>query len=75
MVSSEYLTPQEAASELRVSLTTIYSLLRDDKLRAVRVGAQYRINRRDLLVQTAPEPMGFVAYTQRAVNAQRDRRP
>lgn len=38
-----YLTPQEAAQFLRVTRRTIYAWLRAKKLRAVKVGGQWRI--------------------------------
>jgi excisionase family DNA binding protein len=44
----EYISPAEAATELRVSMGTIYSLLHDGRVPSVRVGSQWRISRRDL---------------------------
>lgn len=73
MAASDYLTPAEAASELRVSLGTIYSLLRAGKIRAVKVGAQYRIDKREVIVQTRQEPPGFYSYVRDGLGAS-DRR-
>lgn len=40
---NDYLTPEEAAYELDVSLTTIYNLLRAKKLPGFKVGKVWRI--------------------------------
>jgi excisionase family DNA binding protein len=45
---AEYVTPAEAATELRVSLGTIYTLIHDGRVPGARVGSQWRISRRDL---------------------------
>lgn len=75
MTATDYLTPQEAATELRVSLGTIYTLIRERKVPVHRVGSQYRLNRADLHNATAVETPGFFGYAFAAVQADRDRRP
>lgn len=40
--------PQQAAQLLAVSESTIFRLIRRGKLKAIRVGRQWRIDRRDL---------------------------
>jgi excisionase family DNA binding protein len=45
MAISNYLTPQEAAAELRVSIGTIYTVIRKHKVPVHRVGSQYRLHR------------------------------
>jgi excisionase family DNA binding protein len=42
------LTPEEAASILRIGRTMIYALIRDEALRAVRIGRSRRISRAEL---------------------------
>lgn len=44
----ELLTPEEAAFKLRVSLDTIYKLIRRGDIPATKVGSQWRIKLRDL---------------------------
>lgn len=46
--TNDYLTPQEAADELYVSLTTVYNLLRCGKLPGFKVGRIWRIPRDSL---------------------------
>ena len=75
MPATDYLTPQEAASELRVSLGTIYTLIREHRVPVHRIGSQYRLSRVDVANATRQETPGFFGYVQRAVNAERDRRP
>jgi putative molybdopterin biosynthesis protein len=48
-----WLTPEEVAAELRVSLDTVYRLIRSATLPALEVGGQYRIARTDLDAFTA----------------------
>ena len=43
------LTPQEAAGILRVSVKTVYKLLRTNALPSVRVGREYRIAKTKLI--------------------------
>ncbi len=69
-----FLTPAEAARELRVSTATIYRLLSDGRIRAVKVGSQYRIDKREVVIHTREETPGFVSYTGHAFDAARDRR-
>jgi len=40
---SVYVTPAQAAAELRVSVATLYGLIRDGRVPARRVGTQWRI--------------------------------
>jgi len=40
-----FLTPREAAAVLRISLGTLYGLLRSDEVPSTRVGKSYRIPR------------------------------
>jgi excisionase family DNA binding protein len=48
-VAGDWLTPSEAAKELRVSMGTIYSLLSSGRVpSAIRVGNQWRLSRRAL---------------------------
>lgn len=42
---NDYLTPYDVADELCVSLTTVYNLLRADKLPGFKVGRIWRIPR------------------------------
>jgi excisionase family DNA binding protein len=42
-VMAAYWTPSEAAHELRVSIATVYRLIEQGKVVAVRVGSQWRI--------------------------------
>ena len=41
-------TPQEAASILRVSLHTLYTLIYERQLKAIKVGRQWRIDDRTI---------------------------
>ena len=63
MAANDFLTPQEAAREFRVSLGTVYNLIRSGKVPAQRIGSQYRISRRDLGNATRQEMPGFFSYT------------
>jgi excisionase family DNA binding protein len=54
--AADLLTPQEAATELRVSLSTIYNLIAAHKLPAIQVGKQYRIDLRSARALVSPEP-------------------
>jgi excisionase family DNA binding protein len=49
-MSEEWLTPQEIADELKVSVDTVYRCIHegDDRLEAVQVGSQWRVARRAL---------------------------
>ena len=51
-----YWTPQEAADELRVSISTIYRLIEARKIPVVRIGDQWRINAAEC-VRAATPPM------------------
>lgn len=51
----ELVTPAEAASELRVSLGTIYNLIRSGRVPSIRLGGQWRIRRGDLDAAAAGE--------------------
>ncbi len=42
------LTTEDVLSYLRVNARTVYRLIRDGELRAVRVGRQWRVRRQDL---------------------------
>lgn len=44
----DVLTPDEVATELRVSPSTIYRLIRQRRLAATRVGRTYRLDRSDV---------------------------
>ena len=46
--AGEYLTPADVARKLKVAAETVRSLCRQGKLKAVRVGQQYRILAADL---------------------------
>ena len=55
-----YWTVKEAADELRISTQTIYRLLEPGKIRAIRVGDSWRIDRAATIRAAAPErPDGF----------------
>jgi len=43
-----YLTIKKVAEELEVNPETVYRLVRTNKLKALRIGRQYRIRREDL---------------------------
>jgi len=75
MATEDWATPAEIAKEFRITTQTVYRLLSDGKIRATRIGGSWRINKREVARATAPEPMGFFGYVQRAVDAERDRRP
>lgn len=47
-MDAELLTAQEVADLLRVSTMTVYRLIRQGELPAVRVGRSYRVRRPDL---------------------------
>lgn len=49
-----YLTPEEVANELRVSIDAIYKWLREGKLKGVRVASLWRIRREDLAAFLKP---------------------
>lgn len=44
----DVLTPDEVATELRVSPATVYRLIRQRRLAAIRVGRAYRLDRSDV---------------------------
>ncbi len=44
-----YLTVEEIASELRVSIPSVWRWIRDDKLPALKVGRRYLVSRADYL--------------------------
>jgi len=39
----EYLTPEQVAERLHVSRKTVYNLLKEGKIPAIRIGVQWRI--------------------------------
>jgi excisionase family DNA binding protein len=43
-----YLTPAEAAAELRVSIATVYRMIRDRNIPVLHVRGQFRIAQSDL---------------------------
>jgi excisionase family DNA binding protein len=43
-MKEKYFTPEQIAEALQVSVDTILRLIRDKKLRATRVGSQWRIS-------------------------------
>lgn len=45
----DMLTRKEAAALLKVGRNTMYALLREGTIKAIKVGAQWRIRREDLL--------------------------
>lgn len=49
MATADWATPSELATELRLSVQTIYRLLESGKIRAVRIGGSWRINRSEAL--------------------------
>ncbi len=53
MDRSRLLTPEEVSQLLRVDKHTVYNWIRKRKLRAFKVGNQWRINREDL-------PQGYI---------------
>jgi excisionase family DNA binding protein len=58
-----WLTPAEAAKELRISVNTLYSLLNNDRMAGqVRIGHQWRISRR-ALDETALRPVAAVGVS------------
>jgi excisionase family DNA binding protein len=46
--SGRFLTPEEVAQILRISVLTVYGYIQRDNLSAVRLGRTYRIAREDL---------------------------
>ncbi|WP_410908004.1 helix-turn-helix domain-containing protein, partial [Priestia sp. SIMBA_032] len=48
MTPSYYLSADEVADELGLHVRTVRTYIRDGRLRAARVGKQYRITRADL---------------------------
>ena len=44
----EYLTPQQVADSLQLTVQTIYKWIKGEELPAVKVGKVYRITREDL---------------------------
>lgn len=49
-MATTWLSPEEVATELRVSRRTAYNWIRGGKLKAVRVGHLWRVDRLDLQV-------------------------
>lgn len=49
LVGERLLTPQEVARYLKLHLDTVYRLIRERRLSAVRIGRSYRLTQRDLL--------------------------
>ncbi len=43
-----FFTPQEVADILKLEVGTVYGYVRSGRLRAVRIGNRYRIEKRDL---------------------------
>jgi putative molybdopterin biosynthesis protein len=48
MVESTVLTVDEAAAYLKVHYKTVYALIRSGRLKAAKVGRQYRIKEEDI---------------------------
>ena len=46
--NSEFLTVQEVAEFLRLSVLTIYKYIREEKLQAIEFGGHYRVQRDSL---------------------------
>lgn len=44
----KYYTPQEIADNLKLNINTIYQYIRENKLKAVKIGNRYRISENDL---------------------------
>lgn len=42
-----FLTPEDVAQALQLNVLTVYGFIRNKKLIAVRIGRNYRIDRRD----------------------------
>lgn len=42
-----FLTPEDVAEALQLNVLTVYGYIRNKKLSAVRIGRNYRIDRRD----------------------------
>jgi excisionase family DNA binding protein len=62
MAADDWLTPAEAARELRISLGTCYALIRDNRIPVIREGRQWRISRRVLdnaAARSQPQPTGI----------------
>jgi excisionase family DNA binding protein len=60
-MDDEYITVNEVAEQLRVSLKTVYNLINDKKLPHVRIGRSIRIERKKFnqwlaTRQNAPSP-------------------
>lgn len=53
---TDLLTAEEVADRLRVSTGTVYTLIRERKIAAIRVGKQLRIRRDELDRVLSPEP-------------------
>jgi excisionase family DNA binding protein len=62
MAASDLLTPQEAATELRVSIGTIYNLIAAHRLPVIQVGRQNRVDRRSVAGLVGPEPPGWATH-------------
>ena len=45
----DILTPRETAKILRVSMNTMYKLLKENKIKSVKLGVKYIIKREDLI--------------------------
>lgn len=47
-MTKTYLTPQQVAESLQVTVNTVYAWIRDRKLRAFSIGKMYRIDPDDV---------------------------
>jgi excisionase family DNA binding protein len=55
-VKSDLMTPDEAAAYLRVSRMTVYRLVREHKLSALKIGGQWRFRKEFLDAALEPHP-------------------
>lgn len=44
----ELLTPQEVANELKVTRRTVYSYIKEEKLKARKIGGLWKVTQKDL---------------------------
>ena len=56
MAESEYLTPEEAAKLLRISMSTLWRRLADKTIPSIKLGKVVRIRRSDLEAALAAPP-------------------
>lgn len=59
---TEFLSPKQAADYMRVSLPTVYAMIRTRQIEAVRNGGRWLIGRRALVRQFPPRPAAQAGY-------------